>query len=72
MVSPPMPAQIPDHLRCQTPECPNPIEVVVTRLEDSEADMLCMPCTMIFWLKVLQQAGESGLIPQLASPAPGG
>lgn len=64
-----LPVQLPDSLRCQTPDCPNPIAVVITRLEDSEADMLCMACTMVFWLRVLQQAEANGLLPQLSETA---
>lgn len=72
MATPPQPGLIPDSLRCQTPDCPNPIAVVVTRLEDSEADMLCMSCNMAFWLRVLQQAGQMGVLPDLEQTAPAG
>lgn len=61
---------VPDSLLCQTPDCPNPIAVVVTRLDDHEADALCQSCNMIFWLAVLQQAAEAGLIAPLAQTAP--
>jgi hypothetical protein len=69
MGSPPQADGLPDSLRCQTPDCPNPIAVVITRLEDSEADMLCMSCCMIFWTAVLRQAAENGTLPVLAEPA---
>jgi methanogenic corrinoid protein MtbC1 len=57
-----------DGVRCQTIGCNNAVAVVVTRLEDNEADMLCMSCNLAFWLRVLQQAEQNGLI-SLADPA---
>lgn len=65
----PPPAPLPDSLVCQTPGCSNAIAVVITRLEDSEADMLCMTCNFAFWLRVLQQATQDGTIPSVAEPA---
>lgn len=46
--------------------------MVVTRLDDSEADMLCQSCNMLFWLAVLQQAAANGLIAPLDQNAPAG
>ena len=69
MAGMPLLPPLPDSLKCQTPECPNPVAVVVVRLEDSEADMLCMTCNFAFWLRVLQQATEDGTIPSLAETA---
>jgi hypothetical protein len=68
-VASPLPAAgQPDFLTCQTPDCNRPIEVVITRIVDSEADMLCQPCCMAFWAAVLKQAIDSGAI-DLAEPA---
>lgn len=69
MGSPQDPAGLPASLTCQTPGCSNPIAVIVTRLEDSEADMTCMSCTMAFWAAVLLQAQQSGVLPGVAETA---
>lgn len=56
---------------CQTPGCPNDFAVVVVRVDSSETDMLCESCNLAFWLAVLQQAAEQGVI-SLDAPAPAG
>jgi hypothetical protein len=70
VTSPEPAASLPDHLRCQTPDCPNPIAVVVTWLDDSEADMLCQTCNMAFWAAVLTKAAEAGYLGDMAQIAP--
>jgi hypothetical protein len=72
MASPVPAASLPDALVCQTPECPNAVSVVVTRLEDHEADALCMTCCMAFWASVLQKAAEAGLLGTVEQNAPSG
>jgi hypothetical protein len=60
---------IPDQLYCQTEGCPNPISVVMTRLEDHEADMLCMTCCMAFWTAVLGKVAQRQDTPAVAETA---
>jgi hypothetical protein len=72
VASPATTVPVPESLQCQTAGCGNAIAVVITRIEDNEADILCMSCCMAFWASVLQQAVENGTLQVLADTASGG